>query len=41
MFDLAAVARSGEAGVTAEVPRDAAPKIADICTPDEGCRYPR
>jgi len=41
MTGLIAVACSGGAGVTAEVTRQAAAKIADRCTPDHGCSDPR
>jgi len=41
MIRPAAAAGSCGAGVTADVTRRAAARIADICTPARGCRYPR
>jgi hypothetical protein len=39
--DSASGAWPGGAGVTAEVACRAAVRIADICTPSRGCRYPQ
>jgi len=41
MIRPAAPACSRGAGVTAEVTRRAAARIADRCTPDQGCSDPR